>query len=155
MQRIERSDKENFERRIFKELADLQNNPQPMLSAAPIKDSDLYNWQAVITGPQGTGYEGGLFHLNIRFPEEYPFKPPPAFYKSASLTTTKIHHKSLPSKYKFARRDPRRHPQGTVEPGVHDRGRVDFYNGPDVCTQHIQAHRLPCWTAHQDQQEKI
>jgi len=29
-----------------------------------------------IAGPPDTPYEGGIFHLEIRIPETYPFNPP-------------------------------------------------------------------------------
>ena len=37
---------------------------------------DPWRWIAVIEGPQDTPYEGGRFHINIRLPRDYPFKPP-------------------------------------------------------------------------------
>ena len=37
-------------------------------------------------GPKDTPYKGGFFSINIKFPEEYPIKPPKAYF------TTPIYH---------------------------------------------------------------
>ncbi|KAL7897590.1 hypothetical protein HDV64DRAFT_279637 [Trichoderma sp. TUCIM 5745] len=37
---------------------------------------DLKNWECGIPGKEKTIWEGGLFKLNIAFPDEYPTKPP-------------------------------------------------------------------------------
>ncbi|KAG7092256.1 hypothetical protein E1B28_008620 [Marasmius oreades] len=33
-------------------------------------------WHCTIRGPQGTEFEGGLYHVRILLPAEYPFRPP-------------------------------------------------------------------------------
>ncbi len=49
--------------------------PPFTLSACP-KGDNLFEWVASIKGPRGTVYEGGTFLLELKFPSDYPFKPP-------------------------------------------------------------------------------
>ncbi len=62
-------------KRLQKELQGLQENPIGYVSAAPNAE-DIFNWTATIIGPPETPYEGGVFTILIKFPPDYPFKPP-------------------------------------------------------------------------------
>jgi ubiquitin-conjugating enzyme E2 D/E len=62
-------------KRLNKELNDMKQNPNTDCSAGP-KGDDLKIWSATIFGPKDTPYEGGIFHLEIKFTDSYPFKPP-------------------------------------------------------------------------------
>merc|ERR1712028_69811 len=33
-------------------------------------------WNVILSGPEGTPYEGGRFLVAVNFPTDYPFKPP-------------------------------------------------------------------------------
>ncbi|KAJ5229631.1 hypothetical protein N7489_010339 [Penicillium chrysogenum] len=43
---------------------------------APQGGLDLKNWECAIPGKANTLWEGGLFKLDLIFPDEYPTKPP-------------------------------------------------------------------------------
>jgi ubiquitin-conjugating enzyme E2 D/E len=62
-------------KRLTKELKELTENPITNCTASPI-DNNISKWHATIIGPEDTPYAGGLFKLNINFPNEYPIKPP-------------------------------------------------------------------------------
>ena len=62
------------ENRIKAELDDITSDP-PSNCSAGMEGEDIYAWEATLMGP-GSVYEGGVFHLSIKFPSNYPFKPP-------------------------------------------------------------------------------
>jgi ubiquitin-protein ligase len=67
----------NSARRLQKDLKDLEESTVPLVgvSARPLSSS-LYIWHGNLRGPVGTPFEGGVFHIEITFPQTYPVAPP-------------------------------------------------------------------------------
>lgn len=75
--------------RIQAEYKDVRSEPPENVSAGPIDENNLYIWEATILGPSNSPYAGGIFKLNILFPNDYPFKPPKIKF------TTPIYHPNI------------------------------------------------------------
>jgi ubiquitin-conjugating enzyme E2 E len=78
---------------LQREHEDVKTEPPPNCSAGPNGDN-LYEWAAVLHGPEATPYAGGVFFLAIHFPTDYPFKPPRIFFR------TRIYHCNINSEGK-------------------------------------------------------
>ncbi|PLN79107.1 ubiquitin-conjugating enzyme/RWD-like protein [Aspergillus taichungensis] len=64
-------------RRLMKEAAELNASPSPHFHAAPISDSNLFEWHFTLAGPPApSAYAGGIYHGRIVLPTTYPLRPP-------------------------------------------------------------------------------
>ncbi|ESO95856.1 hypothetical protein LOTGIDRAFT_227184 [Lottia gigantea] len=77
-----------FYKRINKEWSEMMVNPYPGISYGPFADGWL-NMQGTIEGQPGTVYEGGVFSLEIKLSDQYPFKAPKIKF------LTKIYHPNI------------------------------------------------------------
>ncbi|KAI4847017.1 hypothetical protein E4T44_04741 [Aureobasidium sp. EXF-8845] len=55
---------------------DIGKDPPDGITAGPVEEDDLFVWEALIEGPEGTPYEGGIFPAELKFPKDYPLMPP-------------------------------------------------------------------------------
>ncbi|ESQ46447.1 hypothetical protein EUTSA_v10000688mg [Eutrema salsugineum] len=69
---------------IMINLRELVRFPASWFSAGPVAE-DILEWQATLLGPPSSPYEGGIFFISIRFPPDYPFKPPMVSWKTPIL----------------------------------------------------------------------
>ena len=77
-------------KRLQNELKDIQKDPPVYISAGPLQDN-LYEWEALLIGPEDTPYNGGVFILDIFIPSDYPIKPPNVIFR------TRIYHPNINS----------------------------------------------------------
>ena len=63
-------------RRLFSEYRALTSSPPEGITAGPVSEDDIFTWEAMIQGPDGTPYEGGVFPAELKFPKDYPLAPP-------------------------------------------------------------------------------
>ncbi|KDP40624.1 hypothetical protein JCGZ_24623 [Jatropha curcas] len=62
-------------KRLQKEYRALCKEPVPHVVARP-SPSDILEWHYVLEGSEGTPFAGGYYYGKIKFPPEYPYKPP-------------------------------------------------------------------------------
>lgn len=78
--------------RIPKELVEINDRIAKNELEGVIIETDPSNnflWRILIAGPKTTPYEGGVFKLDCKFPEGYPFKAPQIKFE------TKIYHPNV------------------------------------------------------------
>ncbi|CAN6601503.1 ubiquitin-conjugating enzyme E2-16 kDa [Trichomonascus vanleenenianus] len=77
-------------KRLIKELATFNTDPNPALESLDLENEDnLFAWIAVLKGPQDTPYEGGKWKIRIKVPATYPLQPPEMHF------LTKICHPNI------------------------------------------------------------
>lgn len=70
-------------KRLIKELDQYNKDPSPaLLRLEPTSDDDIFHLTAVLRGPDGTAYEGGIFTLTLTVPQTYPNTPPQITFKT-------------------------------------------------------------------------
>jgi ubiquitin-protein ligase len=60
---------------LRRQLADLAKNPIDLVSVG-LEEDDVFHWEIMIMGPDGTLYEGGFFKARLVFPSDFPNMPP-------------------------------------------------------------------------------
>lgn len=61
---------------LKRQYRDMQKNPVQGFSCGLPDESNFYEWEVLIIGPQDTVYEGGFLKAKLTFPQEYPLLPP-------------------------------------------------------------------------------
>ncbi|PVU92793.1 hypothetical protein BB561_003608 [Smittium simulii] len=77
-----------FINRIKKEQTQMKTNLPPEIKCYPCEDS-IHNYEGQIMGPPDSPYEKGVFIIDIKLPENYPFEPPVMRFK------TPIYHPNI------------------------------------------------------------
>ncbi|OAY79819.1 ubiquitin-conjugating enzyme E2 34-like [Ananas comosus] len=62
-------------KRLQREYHALCKEPPPQIVARP-SPSDILDWHFVLEGSEGTPFAGGYYYGKLKFPPDYPFKPP-------------------------------------------------------------------------------
>ena len=75
--------------RMNKELDQFNTFPPPGISCWQKSESNALELEASIIGPEDTPYENGVFRVDIRIPDRYPFEPPNVTFH------TKIYHPNI------------------------------------------------------------
>ncbi|KAI9858866.1 MAG: Ubiquitin-conjugating enzyme E2 7 [Vezdaea acicularis] len=64
------------QKRLLHDYRLLSTDPPDGILAGPKTEDSLFEWEALIQGPEGTPFEGGIFPADLIFPKDYPLAPP-------------------------------------------------------------------------------
>jgi len=78
--------------RVSREVAELAMRPPDGIRYLPPEDDNLSEVRVLISGPEGTPYEEGVFHAKLVLGADYPQLPPRGFF------LTKIYHPNISAK---------------------------------------------------------
>lgn len=86
---------------LQKQLEQLSKDDTTGFNVGLVDENDIYKWNVVFQGPEGTDYEGGLFRATLTFPENFPQMPPkmvfltemwhPNIYKNGEVCISILH----------------------------------------------------------------
>lgn len=65
-------------KRLLKEYKALLKESPEGIVAGPIDESNLFEWECLIQGPDETPFEGGVFPATLSFPKVSAFQTPRA-----------------------------------------------------------------------------
>lgn len=75
-------------RQVLKELQKITEDPLEGIKLQ-VNDADVTDIQALVDGPAGTPYAGGVFRIKLALGKDFPLSPPKAFF------LTKIFHPNV------------------------------------------------------------
>jgi ubiquitin-conjugating enzyme E2 D/E len=82
---------DRIRKKINKELKDIENDNNISNISVGLVLNNIFKLKAIILGPIGTPYEGGIFKIFISIPKYYPLEHPTIIFK------TKIYHPNIGS----------------------------------------------------------
>jgi ubiquitin-conjugating enzyme E2 D/E len=86
---------ETAKQAITHQLNDIQANHSSDVNIRPLDIRNLFYWQGTIIGPPDSPYQGRILTINIRFPLNYPEKPPSIVFRSF------MYHPNIDQTYGF------------------------------------------------------
>ena len=73
-------------KRLLRELNEFTQKTDttipPDWNISLVNEDNMFEWKATFAGPDNTSYKYGIFEVNIKFPDNYPFKPPKVVFIS-------------------------------------------------------------------------
>lgn len=87
-------DTNSVTQRLQKELMALMMSGETGISAFP-DGENIFSWVGTIQGVNGTPYEGLSYKLSLRFPFDYPFKPPQVKFLTACFHPNVDHNGNI------------------------------------------------------------
>lgn len=65
-----------FNRKILKEVKEINDNGAPLGIYAHLDQDDTNSLKILLIGPEDSPYYGGFFLFTVKFPDQFPFVPP-------------------------------------------------------------------------------
>lgn len=85
--------------RLQKELKAFSQDRIPYIPRVHVNQNNILEWHFLFEGPPDTPYEGGWYVAKLKFPAEYPFKPPSIFMCTPSGRVGQ--HRTIAHDYQF------------------------------------------------------